>query len=85
MINKQEEIGIMRNQNRQEWPCYPLLPLRRNRDKEPHCAVIVASQGPVVFVANMFALADGTQDLIECEKLEYASFQELVDDGWYVD
>jgi len=77
------DLAMMRRPS--SWPAYPCLPLKRSHTKEPHIGVLVDTQGPIVFLANLFALAQGEETLEGAEKLEYGSLQAILDDGWYVD
>lgn len=61
-----------------QWPLWPILPV-----KGPNftMGVVVAGQGPAVFLKNLY---DPTP-LTEVPKRQYADFQALLDDGWRVD
>ncbi len=67
------------------WPRWPLLPLINRRSTEPLGKDGLLLDNPsvkyTVFYANLFLPFDpGT-----CEKKVYASFEEILADGWKVD
>jgi hypothetical protein len=80
-MNTQEDLEMIRKPS--SWPAYPCLPLRRS--KKPDVGLLVDTQGPIVFLANIFGLAHGDENLEDAEKLEYGTFQAILDDGWYID
>ncbi len=68
------------------WPLRTALPIKRYPRKENlDTGLLVKGLGPVVFLLHLFSLADGSQNLNDCGKLKYESYEALLDDGWMVD
>lgn len=69
-----------------KWPLWPLLPLRRSvKGKEPDIGFLVSGYGPVVVIGNVFAVMDGEVAIKDLDRKEYGSYEEMLDDEWYVD
>jgi hypothetical protein len=74
-----------------EWPAFPVCPVKRyEKDKQntwPTCGIVWAGK-PTVLVVNMFSIS-GMNFSMAKEKAEavyeYASFDDMVADGWIVD
>jgi hypothetical protein len=82
------EVQLSRINRVGEWPLWPLLPMKRWVEGEGYQeGLIAANNKPVVFRANIFALQKGmlSEALAPFDKIEYDSFEALVDDGWRVD
>ena len=74
-----------------DWPAYPVCPVKSitTKDKEsyPLMGFVVAGV-PTVYIKNMFSLEAGKDlesQLDGVDKKEYASFVDMVGDGWIVD
>ncbi len=74
-------------QNPDKWPQWPYLPVKRwVKDRQTPDLAIMSVTGesaskPIVYFKNMF----DSKALIRTKHLEYASFEELLNDGWVVD
>lgn len=74
-----------------EWPAFPVCPVKRyKKDKQhtwPDCG-IVWPRKPTVLVVDMFSIS-GMNFIMAKEAAEavheYASFEDMVADGWVVD
>lgn len=73
---RQDHVNMMAGQG-PEWPWGFHLPLVK-RDGSWDCGWLVAGEGPVVFVGNMFTGAPK-------EAKQYDSFEAIAADGWEVD
>lgn len=72
-----------------EWPQWPLLPVKRFKSEEDHTwnnletGVIHAAAPTRVRVINLWGITEEAWE--KAEKYEYASAQHVVDAGWVVD
>jgi hypothetical protein len=81
-----EEVGFIKTV--EMWPLYPVLPMKhRNRYQPGHpkdqgLGVMVAGQGPKVWLVDLFQL-----DTLgpETPALEFESYEALVAAGWMGD
>lgn len=65
--------------NPSDWSAWPYCPLKRKKDSGWEGGYLMPSSGPVVFIGNIFN-AQVTDD-----KIEYANFGAIIEDGWQVD
>lgn len=81
------EVQLTRIAAEGEWPMWPLLPMKRWRDAEGYQEGVIASGKPVVYRTNIFNIPAGMlKDVLPpFDKIEYTSFESMVDDGWRVD
>ena len=74
--------------NTMNWPNFPVLPVKRYTKEScmPEAGIMVPDL-PTVFVVNMWDLKSGVlkDQLKDVPKKEYATYQELIADGWVVD
>lgn len=70
-----------------EWPSVVLPLTKAMPDYGPPNVGLVVACRHTVYHVNMFALADGALDpqLERAEKSVYASYEDMLDDGWEVD
>jgi hypothetical protein len=66
-----------------EWQHYPMCPVKRTVEGGLECGIVLIT-GPTVYKANIYTV-ESYDDLMECEKEEFASVEELVAAGWQVD
>lgn len=68
------------------WPRWPLLPLKRGGGSETQCGFLIAQEGILynVYIASIFSLSSGWKPA-NAEHVPYASFDELIADGWRID
>lgn len=73
--------------NEDLWCRWPILPVKNYKEKDsrgfPLCGVLIAEQGPKVYLINMFQL--GSVDIDTVETKAYETFEAMTDDGWEVD
>lgn len=77
-------------QNPSLWPRWPILPVKRSKDRKHG---VLAEFGmpdrpeikPIIYLANLFDLSDKVTDFSKLPKLEYDTFDDLINDGWVVD
>jgi len=72
--------------NEYKWPCWPFLPVKRKNSKleDKNLGFILSSVGKItIWHEYMFDLKDGWQK--SCQKTEYNSVDEMLQDGWMVD
>lgn len=70
------------------WPVYPYLPVKKPSPDGgwPTLGVLIEdATEATVFFTNMFELPLTEAQLIKVPKKEYASFEDMVADGWIVD
>jgi hypothetical protein len=78
----------------EHWQCWPVCPVKRYDKDEKHerhtwptCGIVWAAK-PTVLVVNMFAISGMNFSMAKeaAEAVhEYASFDDMVADGWIVD
>jgi hypothetical protein len=73
---KAEHLAFLKDEDR--WPAWPLCPVKKHRDNELEIGCATAGQ-PVVVLVNMFEFRS------DAPKIEYESWEALVEDGWRVD
>lgn len=72
------------------WPCWPMLPIKReSRDPKtnwPEVAILIDAEGvkTTVVLSNMYALSE-ERAFEKAEKIVYNSVDDLLADGWEVD
>lgn len=87
LSERQHDIGMMQDPN--DWPAWPLLPLKRHTPDDPlDCGFIAelvmdVAIEPVVYHGLIFEAAEVMRD--ESRWLRYATWDELYDAGWRVD
>jgi hypothetical protein len=75
------------------WKAYPFLPLIRRIEGHVDCGVLYDAQEVsglfgfrcTVFLTNLFTLPRVESTLLTGPRRVYDTFEELADDGWYVD
>ena len=75
------DLEMMSSPN--DWPRWPQLPLKRWRDGEMDCGVIVewaSGVRPIIYLKNLFQ-----NFAADTPTVEYPSLEALVADGWVVD
>lgn len=84
---EERERSLLFMQQEAGWPVWPSLPVKSYKDKKPgefpECGFMYAGHGPKVYLVNMM-MANGRK-FADMPRKEYATYQELVDDGWVVD
>lgn len=60
----------------------PVLPLVKR--KQFKAAILIPGKGPTLYLGNMFSLTS-LDDALALPKVEYASFEDILNDGWEVD
>jgi hypothetical protein len=84
MTREESEAKMIKTPN--DWPRWPVLPLKRNREKaEFETAVLFedkyhAAGTPRVYLSNMYAKVEESTKYID-----YASVDALLNDGWRID
>lgn len=93
MKSKDPETEKALMQDPDDWPCWPMLPVKRYSTKEgswPETGLMIAKSNvaggvePTVYMLNLFG-EHTIKEFIECKKHKYESLDALVDDGWIVD
>lgn len=74
------EVEMLENPGK--WPQWPCLPLKRGEFPDGEVGVLVADQGPIVFMMNLFNAA---KELKTCERKCYLHYEDITLDGWRVD
>ena len=78
-----EDIQMIENSN--NWPGWPLLPVKRyGKDDFLECGFIYADGFFTVYAGNIFAIKSG-DDITKLPQHEYVSATDVVLDGWMVD
>jgi hypothetical protein len=75
------------------WKVFPFLPVVRRIDDRVECGILYDAEGVsglfgfrcAVFLTNLFALPRTESALLTGPRRVYDTFDELADDGWYVD
>ena len=87
-----EARDLAQMQNPDEWPLWPLLPIKRSvkGGSWPETALLFANGEPVVIKGDLYQLdkRPGTtyaEKFAGLEKQAYLSFEAMVADGWRVD
>jgi hypothetical protein len=84
MIMPKEELDMMKNPNK--WPQWPVLPLiRRTRGESPGYEGILFDDPKVRFTVYHGNIFMDLGHLESCPQKVYASFEEILADGWAVD
>lgn len=83
---KKENVEMMKHSGK--WPRSPILPLI-NREKR-ESALLLATGKPVIYLENIFALAElGVKNITDIQQkvksTAFNSFEEIFDAGWEVD
>ena len=78
---REEHLAMMAEPDR--WPRWPYLPLTRGAELGLMTAII--SHRTTVFLQNLFMLPERAADFLDGPKIVYASFEEIVQDGWIVE
>lgn len=87
-----EEHELKMMQTPDDWPCWPVLPLKK-WDEKSHtydCAILFADGKPVVIKADLFLLNEEPgntwgEKLKNKERIPFDSFDAIVVAGWRVD
>lgn len=81
------DAELLNNPHQWTWPVCPVKSRTRKADRGWPVMGIVRPRKPTVYIKNLFELRTGELDpqLADVEKFEYASFEEMVADGWVVD
>ena len=78
-----DHLAMMKNPN--NWPQWPILPIKRpDKQHGMECAIMYAEGKPVIYFVNMWELSKETK-WSELPKKIYESFESLLADGWVVD
>lgn len=84
VMRQAKDVSMM--QRPMDWPRWPLLPVKRHMGKGfPECGFMLEGTGTKVFLMNMFAFAEQKKPFAEIPFKQYASFNDIVADGWTVD
>jgi hypothetical protein len=71
-----------------EWPCFPVLPVKRYDDKKPGgfpTVAVLLAETLKVYNANLYMLPDNKEDWEKVLIREYDCAEDVVADGWMVD
>lgn len=64
-----------------DWPCYPILPIKRKKDNMPmgvEEGIICSGNKTLVVLTNIFIINPNA------ETIKYGSVDEMLADGWMV-
>lgn len=82
----QRDFQIKFMQMPDEWPRWPLLPLKRGPfSYEQEFGFMVEGEGLVVFRGALYQLFDKKLSIEDFSREEFASFEAIYDAGWRVD
>lgn len=75
-----QQLAMMKGENEggyKKWPTWPRLALKRMWNGQLELAFLVAGEGPLLGLGNIFMGAT--------EVKQYQDFEAIYDDGWRVD
>jgi len=67
------------------WPRFPLLPVKRYKNKKQELGVIHCKCDTSVKTTNLYIAPSDFDEFQQLEGIDYQSVDELLDDGWIVD
>ena len=71
-------------QNPDDWPRWPILPMKRRRHGGSEMGIILAGHSTMIYHCNMFDPRLKT-DHASIKKTNYATVTDLLADGWMID
>jgi len=82
-----DDLAILKDPRQWTWMVCPVKSRTKTADRGWPMMGIVLPRRPTVYIKNLFELRTGELDpqLADVEKFEYATFEEMVADGWVVD
>jgi hypothetical protein len=81
------DVKILNDPYQWTWTVCPVKSRTRTADRGRPLVGLVVPRRPTVYIKNLFELRKGDLNLqlADVEKFEYATFEEMVADGWVVD
>lgn len=86
-MNERQKESLAFLQNQEEWP-HVILPMVKRGQGWPEAAFMLPEGKPKLYKKNMWELSPDIhleKQLENVPVIEFASFEELVNDGWEVD